>query len=108
MKQITTLLFMVLISSFVTAQTWIAHNANSVNLVIAMSFPTADTGYVVTDLSEIRKTVNGATSWTTVTPPAPIWNLYFTTGQKGFVLGDSVLHMTTNGGNTWTESLHDS
>lgn len=89
------------------AQTWTPYNIGAVDDVIALSFPTADTGYVVTGAPALRKTVNGAVSWTAVTTPSPVSNVYFITGQKGFIAVDSTIYMTLDGGATWTDVLHD-
>lgn len=85
------------------SQTWTAHNAGTVNLIMDVSFPTNDSGYVITDFCQIRKTYNAATSWTSVpVPPAPVYFLKFITVQTGVALGDSVIYKTINGGNNWT------
>ncbi|CAN5258909.1 hypothetical protein BH09BAC5_BH09BAC5_27100 [soil metagenome] len=106
MKKILTLIILLLTTNLF-AQTWTAHNAGTTSVVISISFPSSDTGYIVTDAAEVRKTTDGASSWTTVATPIPEWNVYFLTGQKGFAYSDSIIYRTVNGGTSWTEVVHD-
>jgi len=77
-------------------------------MLFEISFPSNDTGYVITDSGIIRKTVNGATSWSAVPiPPKPVYSLLFITGQFGFACGDSLIYKTTNGGASWTQVEND-
>ncbi len=105
--QLVVILFLVFANSQLHAQTWTPYNIGTIDDVYAISFPTTDTGYVVTSAPELRKSVNGAVSWTAVTTPSPVSNVCFITGQKGFIAVDSTIYMTVNGGATWTDVLHD-
>lgn len=92
--------------SNVHAQTWTYHNAGTVGFIMSISFPTNDSGYVVTDYGQIRKTFDGALTWSGVTqPPTPVYSVLFLTGQTGFAFGDSTVYKTNNAGATWTPVL---
>jgi photosystem II stability/assembly factor-like uncharacterized protein len=109
MKLSLRLFFLTLIFSAgnLPAQTWTTHNIGAVDDVIAMSFPTDDTGYVVTSAYALRKTMTGAMTWTSVATPVAVSGVYFITGQKGFAYADTVVYRTLNGGATWSVVLHD-
>jgi photosystem II stability/assembly factor-like uncharacterized protein len=84
------------------AQTWTPLNTGTTALIISVSFPANDTGYILTDVGSIRKTVDGGNSWTSVTAPGPFGGPFkFTSVQNGFIAVDSTLYRTTNGGSTW-------
>ncbi|MEO5644739.1 MAG: T9SS type A sorting domain-containing protein [Bacteroidia bacterium] len=96
-----------ILSSSIFAQTWTTHNVGTVDQVFVMSFPTEDTGYVITNFSTLRKTVNGALSWNVVTTPVPVYQVCFLTGLTGFAYADTAVYRTVNGGTSWTIVLHD-
>jgi photosystem II stability/assembly factor-like uncharacterized protein len=109
MKKLQTLLLLtvLLISENIFSQTWTSHNAGT-SYVFDLSFPTNDSGYVLSGTGQIRKTFNGANSWSTISPP-PMYvsSLFFVSGKEGCVGGDSSVYRTINAGATWTETLHD-
>ncbi len=101
------IVFLIFVNVQLHAQTWTPYSIGAVDDVYAISFPTTDTGYVVTSAPALRKSVNGAVSWTAVTTPMPVSNVCFINGQKGFIAVDSVIYMTQDGGVTWTNVLQD-
>lgn len=69
-----------------------------------ISFPTQDTGYVVTNDGNIGRTNDGGRNWFLHRLPlrTPLEDCSFLNVQTGVVCGRSgVVHLTTNGGATW-------
>jgi photosystem II stability/assembly factor-like uncharacterized protein len=70
-----------------------------------LQFIGPDTGYVTGDAGTVLRTLDGGSSWTPATSPAPV-NLgpsYFLNGRTGWVVGGgAVVYRTTNGGSSWT------
>ena len=92
-----------------TAQTWTPYNVGSSSIVVRMSFPTQDTGYIGLDNGTIRKTVNGALNWSSCTVPSIYFStIEFTSGTKGFGYGLQGIKMTTDGAQTWNYVMVDS
>ena len=70
----------------------------------ALSFPTAQVGYVAS-LLELFRTANGGTTWQPLTLPADVnsvTSLSFLSPQQGWISNGQVVYATTNGGQTWT------
>lgn len=102
-KIILLLLFPVAIQ----AQTWNTYNVGSTELVRHVDFPSVDTGYVSLDYGDLRRTTNSALNWSLVNTPANTWDFDFLNSQYGFIVSDTSIYKTVDGGNTWTEVLHD-
>lgn len=95
-------LFTLLLATFVQAQTWTPMSVGSVAQVLCISFPDCDTGYASMDNNTLRKTVDGAATWTTCAMPTqPNLEIDFPTSQRGFMVCQHGLSMTTDGAQTW-------
>ncbi|MEI7982717.1 MAG: T9SS type A sorting domain-containing protein, partial [Bacteroidota bacterium] len=63
--------------------------------------PTANTGYSIGDYGTILKTVNGGTTWVTLSSGTtyPLYSVFFTNKNTGYVVGYlGTILKTTNGG----------
>jgi photosystem II stability/assembly factor-like uncharacterized protein len=91
------------------AQSWTPLNVGTPSEVLAMSFPSIDTGYVLMGNGQIRKTTNSAANWTqcTAVPGSPT-EIEFISGTRGCVIGNnwSDIFLTTDGGLSWNSVLN--
>jgi photosystem II stability/assembly factor-like uncharacterized protein len=68
-------------------------------------FPTSDVGYAAGLSSQIVKTTDGGTTWTSANTgiDADLTSVFFTSSTIGYTCGTSgKIYKTTDGGNTWT------
>ncbi|MBI5472969.1 MAG: T9SS type A sorting domain-containing protein [Ignavibacteriae bacterium] len=96
-------------STFAAAQSgWRALNSGATANLTAVHFVDTSTGYVVGAAGTIRKTTNGGTSWSSVSPPGLTTNLngvyaFADSAGRVVVVGNGgVILLTTNGGANWT------
>ncbi len=81
-------------------------------------FIDANTGWIAGANSDIRKTTNGGTSWTTQTAPVSgsLKSIFFLNSNEGWIVGgeydsltgqgrNGLILKTTNGGTNWTAQL---
>lgn len=64
-----------------------------------------NTYFLTTNGGHVQKSTDDGLSWTTVysIPGALFLGLNFLDEQTGYVLGETYIHRTTNGGSSWTE-----
>ncbi len=83
---------------------WTQQSSGTANLLRALHFVNATTGWVVGDEGKIIKTADGGQSWVSQTSGTNIVleGVHFVSPEVGWVVGNSglILH-TTNGGNNW-------
>lgn len=78
---------------------------NPVLHLSGIHFPTSDVGYAVGKSSQLFKTTDGGTTWTSVNKgiDADLTSVFFTSITIGYTCGTSgKIYKTTDGGNTWT------
>jgi photosystem II stability/assembly factor-like uncharacterized protein len=71
----------------------------------AIHFPSSDVGYAVGMSSQLFKTTDGGTNWTSVNTgiDANLSSVFFTSSSTGYTCGATgKIYKTTDGGNTWT------
>lgn len=109
MKKLQAIVFVCLLFCITAfGQTWIPYNATIGGYLTDLNFPTNDSGYVLSSNGQVRKTFDGALSWSSVASPSGfIYSVFFVSGKTGFIGTDSSLYRTTDAGTTWTEVTHD-
>jgi photosystem II stability/assembly factor-like uncharacterized protein len=87
---------------------WTILPSNTTSIFNQMSFPSNDTGYLITN--KVFRTNNGGTSFDSLQVPncAQYNNIYFRTQLDGAICGyrtssGPLISRTIDGGNTWTE-----
>lgn len=103
------------------AQSWSTLVSGTTNNLRAVHFPSSTIGYAVGNDGTIIKTINGGTSWTSLTSSYPgfmFWDVHFVSPDTGYVCGESdpgfdpsglgTIIKTTDGGLTWTTSVSGS
>ena len=114
MKKLFTLFFFLYLTTTIQAQWTVIPLAND-DAIVGFSFPSPQTGYVVTSKSDILKTTNNGQTWTKIYNSAtqPILTGYlfnditFVNETTGYVVGtrylgsDYLVMKTTDGGLTW-------
>jgi photosystem II stability/assembly factor-like uncharacterized protein len=84
-----------------------------------MSFPSVDTGYIVTKYGHYLKTTNAGVNWLSLgeVPTHGLGDIVFVNNTTGFAAGDSSIYLganrgfirrTTNGGLNWNMTFIDS
>lgn len=103
-KKIFILHVCIALSSALLAQTWSPLTIGTTADVMGISFPSTDTGFAKLGNGTMRKTYDGGTSWTNVNlHDASVGDhLEFISSAKGFMLDDSGIVVTNNGGASWS------
>lgn len=115
MKKTITLIASMLVITISEAQTWTTLTSGSTSNFKSIHFPTSSVGYVTGTNGTILKTINGGTTWQSMTSSYPgyfFWDVHFTSADTGFVCGESnpgtnpaglgIILKTINGGINWT------
>lgn len=118
MKKTITLIASMLVITISEAQTWTTLTSGSTSNFKSIHFPTSSVGYVTGTNGTILKTINGGTTWQSMTSNYPgyfFWDVHFTSADTGFVCGESnpgtnpaglgIILKTINGGINWTVSM---
>lgn len=74
--------------------------------LIKINFPSADTGYSISYLRTMLKTVDKGENWQVLPMQDSLIRysgLWFTDNNTGYVTSDSTVYKTVDGGNTWNE-----
>ena len=115
MKTIITTIAVFIASIGVHAQIWAPLTSGSTSNLKSINFPTSNVGYASGDNGTLLKTINGGTSWLSMTSSYPgyfFWDIHFVNADTGFVCGESnpgtnpaglgIILKTTDGGINWT------
>jgi photosystem II stability/assembly factor-like uncharacterized protein len=109
MKKILLFSIALVLSGLSSFAQWVLQNpvpqGNSLNSVF---FNNAVTGYAVGDAGTILKTIDGGTTWDSLssTTSLGLSSVYFTNAGTGYIVGESGLILNTvNGGITWNEKF---
>ena len=99
-------LAMMLMFSFNSqAQEWTVLNPYpTFNSLLAVSFPSADTGYIAGNNSAVFRTFDGGETWKTLEIPVggvQISSMKFETNTQGTIVSWSYIFSTTDAGETW-------
>lgn len=72
----------------------------------SVHFPTASIGYTTGTNGRILKTVDGGNSWITLSIPTieELQSVFFVNSFIGFVVSETSIWKTTNGGGSWTST----
>lgn len=94
-----------LIAPSVHAQQWTPITINLPYGINGLSFPTADTGFFVSNRGQFGRSYNGGLKWEILTiGDAILEDVHFRTSQLGYTCGrNGVVYFTTNAGRTWTK-----
>ncbi len=84
--------------------TWVAQTIISNNIIYAIKFTDALTGYACDYTGTIFKTINAGVSWQAQNSGTanPLVTIDFNNASNGIALGNTTITITTNSGNTWT------
>jgi photosystem II stability/assembly factor-like uncharacterized protein len=109
---IKSILIILILSNISISQTgWIRQNGNTDKILEDVFFVNANTGWIVTDSTQIMKTTDSGLTWVRQTLPfyTPLLAVFFineNTGWAGggyhFFVHSGYLYKTTNGGINWT------
>jgi gliding motility-associated-like protein len=91
---------------------------SNINISQVIKFVSVDTGFMCGPKGHIYKTVNGGTTWTSITPDAPLTTSTLFSGQHSLGVADKdnliywtlvsttrYMYKSTNGGTTWTTNI---
>jgi len=91
-----------------SGKTWSDCFLDSVNVITACCFPSADTGYITENNGSIYKTIDAGATWFKLSSPTtlPLRCVQFTTNLLGYIGGDKgALYSTANGGLSWNTEI---
>jgi len=83
---------------------WYSYQLYNLGNFIDITFPSANTGYILTDSNKIIKSTNSGDSWNALTLPINKLNsFYFINANTGFISANigATIYKTTNGGWNW-------
>jgi photosystem II stability/assembly factor-like uncharacterized protein len=82
---------------------WTASDSFCPQPIMAIDFPTADTGYLLLTGGTILRTEDGGQSWARAAnqPPSSLAAIVFSSPTRGIAAGSGI-YLTTDGGSTWT------
>ncbi len=86
--------------------TWRALTPPCDSPIVSISFPSAQTGYLLLDDGAVLKTTDGGATFTaagpiTTTDPGSTTDIFFTDANTGFAVTGTGVYRTSDGGNTW-------
>jgi len=92
----------------VHAQEWTLLNPMpTYKSIISISFPTADTGFIVNEDYKIRRTTDGGQNWEILDFEDDAHFVEFTDVNTGYITSLSKIYKTTDGGETWVKHIID-
>lgn len=105
MKNLSFTLFILIFSNFYALGQWTSLNSPTSVQLDAVSFISADTGFVAGADGKIFNTTDGGTNWTPLNSgiTAPIFSMKFTSSLNGHACAYGTMLKTTDGGQTWTK-----
>jgi photosystem II stability/assembly factor-like uncharacterized protein len=74
----------------------------------SLSFPSADTGYMVTDDSKVMRTFDGGESWNDLNFQDDALYVEFTNNHRGYITSFDKIYSTDDAGETWQPHLVES
>jgi photosystem II stability/assembly factor-like uncharacterized protein len=86
--------------------TWTAQTENTSNILIAVDFPNATTGYAVGVNGTILKTIDGGANWNSLSSPIAndLYDVCFVDANTGYASGvNGNILKTVDGGSSWTQ-----
>ena len=103
MKKYFVIILLVAWGKNICAQTWTTLSVGITADVAYISFPSPDTGFAALGNGTARKTFDAGNSWTVMNlHQQESWPFQFLSSVKGFMLDDSGIVATTNGGTNWS------
>lgn len=90
----------------VSAQTWtLLSPLPTYQNIRSVSFPSVDTGYIVTEFSEVIRTTNGGETWEELDLQFDALFVEFLNNNHGYITSFDKVYSTDDGGDTWQPHL---
>ncbi|MEA3296714.1 MAG: YCF48-related protein [candidate division Zixibacteria bacterium] len=85
-----------------SGENWSVQDSGAATILYGLHFMSPDTGWVVGTSGKVLRTFNGGAAWLdTVISERVFTDVFFLDRCRGWVVGDSVIISTTDGGRNW-------